>query len=74
MGSSCHGNKHGTKKEGGRYVPSIPYKSTPAGSLSSSQPDGPPYWTSPLAFGLISVNQRKSKRGKGLNLHKVNFA
>ncbi len=28
-------------------------KSHPAGSLSSSQPGGPPCWTSPLAFGLI---------------------
>jgi hypothetical protein len=25
----------------------------PAGSLSSSQPGGPPCWASPLAFGLI---------------------
>ncbi len=32
--------------------PSITYKSTPAGSLSSSQPGGPPCWASPLAFGL----------------------
>ena len=28
----------------------------PAGSLSSSQPGGPPCWTSPLAFGLIGHN------------------
>jgi hypothetical protein len=28
-------------------------KSHPAGSLSSSQPSGPPCWASPLAFGLI---------------------
>jgi hypothetical protein len=28
-------------------------KSHPAGSLSSSQPDGPPCWSSPLAFSLI---------------------
>jgi hypothetical protein len=28
-------------------------KSHPAGSLSSSQPDGPPCRASPLAFGLI---------------------
>ncbi len=35
-----------------RYGPSIAYKITPAGSLSSSQPDGPPCRTSALAFGL----------------------
>jgi hypothetical protein len=39
-----------------RYGPSITYKITPAGSLSSSQPGGPPCWTSPLAFGLIGRN------------------
>ncbi len=32
------------------------YKITPAGSLSSSQPGGPPCWTSPLAFGRIGVS------------------
>jgi hypothetical protein len=26
----------------------------PARSISSSQPDGPPCWASPLAFGLIA--------------------
>jgi len=36
-----------------RYGPSIMYKITPAGSLSSSQQGGPPCWTSPLAFGLF---------------------
>jgi hypothetical protein len=36
-----------------RYGTSITSKMTPAGSLSSSQPGGPPYWPSPLAFGLI---------------------
>jgi hypothetical protein len=30
-----------------------PFFSHPAGSLSSSQPGGPPCWDSPLAFGLI---------------------
>jgi hypothetical protein len=39
-----------------RYGPSITYKITPAGSLSSSQPGGPPCWASPLAFGLIDDN------------------
>jgi hypothetical protein len=31
------------------------YKSHPAGSLSSSQPEGPPCWVISLAFGLILV-------------------
>jgi hypothetical protein len=39
--------------KGRRYGPSITYKITPAGSLSSSQQGGPPCWASPLAFGLI---------------------
>jgi hypothetical protein len=39
--------------KGGREGPSIIYKIAPAGSLSSSQPGGPPYWVIPLAFGLI---------------------
>jgi hypothetical protein len=29
------------------------YKITPAGSLSSSQPDRPPCWATSLAFGLF---------------------
>jgi hypothetical protein len=33
-------------------------KSHPAGSLSSSQPGGPPCWASLLAFGLIVHNHR----------------
>jgi hypothetical protein len=32
------------------------FKITPAGSLSSSQPGGPPCWASPLAFGLIGCD------------------
>jgi hypothetical protein len=39
--------------KGMQYGPSITYKFTPAGSLSSSQPGGLPCWASPLAFGLI---------------------
>ncbi len=35
---------------------SITYKITPAGSLSSSRPGGPPCWASPRAFGLIGHN------------------
>jgi hypothetical protein len=40
-----------------RYGPSLTCKITPAGSLSSSQPGGPPCWANPLAFGLIGTNQ-----------------
>ncbi len=36
-----------------QYSLSITYKITPAGSLSSRQPGGPPCRASPLAFGLI---------------------
>jgi hypothetical protein len=42
--------------KGRRHGPSITYKITSAASLSSSQPGGPPCWTSPLAFGLIRAN------------------
>jgi hypothetical protein len=38
--------------KGRRYGPSITYKITPAGSLFSSHRGGPPYWASPLVFGL----------------------
>jgi hypothetical protein len=31
-------------------------KITPAKSISSSQPGGPPCWTRPVAFGLIDTN------------------
>jgi hypothetical protein len=34
---------------------SITYKVAPDGSLSSSQPGGPPCWVSPLAFGLFGA-------------------
>ncbi len=40
-------------RKGRRYGPSITYKITHAGSLSSSHPGGLPCWASPLAFGLI---------------------
>ena len=42
--------------KGRRYGPSITYNITPAGSLSSSQPGGPPCWASPLAFGLTVLD------------------
>jgi hypothetical protein len=48
LGSSCQGNWSRR-----RYGPSVTYKITPAGSLSSSQTGRPPFWASPLAFGLI---------------------
>ncbi len=41
--------------KGRQYGPSITYKITTAGSLSSSRPGGPPCWTSHLAFGLIGI-------------------
>jgi hypothetical protein len=42
---------------GRRNVPSITYKITPAGSLSSSQPGGPPCRANYLAFGHIGHNK-----------------
>ncbi len=38
------------------HGPSITCKITPTGSLSSSQPGGPPAWASLLAFGLSGDN------------------
>ncbi len=52
LGSPCHCNQYGTEKEGGTAHPSRT-KSLLAVSLSSTQPDGQPGWTSPLVFGLI---------------------
>jgi hypothetical protein len=43
------------------YGPFITYKITPAGSLFSSQPGGPPCWVSPLAFGLLGDIYRSSE-------------
>jgi hypothetical protein len=37
-------------EKAGGTARAITYKITPAGSLSSSQPGGPPCWASPLAF------------------------
>jgi hypothetical protein len=62
--------------KGRRYGPFITNKiAPPAGSLSSSQPGGPPCWTSPLAFDLIGYNLclgithvRKMCKVKGLPL------
>jgi hypothetical protein len=49
----------GTVRKRQAVLPSITYNITPAGSLPSSQPGGPPCWTSPLAFDLIvGQNQR----------------
>jgi hypothetical protein len=47
--------------KGKRYGPSITYKITPAGSLSSSPPGGPPFWASTLAFGLIGMGHSKKQ-------------
>jgi hypothetical protein len=59
LGSSCQGSRYGIVK-GRRYGPSITDEITPAGSLSSSsQPGGPPYWASTLAFGLIGHKRKK---------------
>ncbi len=44
--------------KGRQYGPSITYKITPAGSLSSSQPGGPSCWASPLVFSLIDNHHR----------------
>jgi hypothetical protein len=48
---SCFASGVVRHRAGGRNRPSRT-KSRPAGSLSSSQPGGPPCWASPLAFGL----------------------
>jgi hypothetical protein len=40
----------GVVRHGRRHGPSITYKITPCWVLFSSQPGGPPCWTSPLAF------------------------
>jgi hypothetical protein len=42
--------------KGRGYGTSITYKITPARSLSSLKPDGPPCWVSPLAFALIGCH------------------
>jgi hypothetical protein len=44
--------KSGLVRQSRRHKPSTTYKIRP-GSPSSSQPGGPPCWSSPLAFGLI---------------------
>jgi hypothetical protein len=49
--------------KGRRYGPSITYKITPAGSLSSSQPGGPPCWSSPLAFGHMDITREMENLG-----------
>ncbi len=53
LGSSCRSNRYFMDGKGRRYGPSITDKITPDGSLSNSQPGGPPCWASPLSFGLI---------------------
>ncbi len=45
-----------------RYGKDRRYKITPGGSLSSSQLGGPPWWASPLAFGLIGFDSARKIR------------
>ncbi len=51
--SSQQGNRYGTQNQGAG--PSITYKITPAGSLSSSQQGGPSCWASPLASSPLAL-------------------
>jgi hypothetical protein len=53
------GRAGGTVHQDRRHGQSITYKIITAGSLSSSQPGGPPCWTSPLAFGLMDGTAAK---------------
>jgi hypothetical protein len=58
--------------KGSRYGPSITNKITPAGSLSPSQPGGPPCWASSLTFGLIgpySLHCNKTDREIPVHTH-----
>ncbi len=48
--------------KGRRYGPYITYKITPDGSLSSSQPGGPPCWASPLT-NYAKMTRIEVKRG-----------
>ncbi len=43
----------GTVRKRQTVWPAIMYKITPARSITSSQPSRPPWWASPLAFGLF---------------------
>ncbi len=47
-----------------RYGPSIKYKITPWGSISSSQPDAPPCWTILQTFGIIGNHRGDKGRGE----------
>ncbi len=49
LGSSCPGISYSTARQAETDRPSRT-KSHPAGSLSSSQPGGPPCWASPLVY------------------------
>ncbi len=53
---------NGSAPDRGKWCgPSGQAASHPAGSFSSSQPDGPPCWASPLAFGLIARTQQSTQ-------------
>jgi hypothetical protein len=58
LGSSCQDNRYGTENVYGtvRCGPSITDKITPVGSLSSSQPGGPPCWASSLVFPSLGIS------------------
>jgi hypothetical protein len=63
LSSSRPGQAVRSVREGGMDRPSQ-HKSHPAGSLSSSQPGGPPCWVISLAFGLIGNLSSKIEETK----------
>ncbi len=67
LSSSRPGKAVRSVREGGMDRPSQ-HKSHPAGSLSSSQPGGPPCWVISLAFGLIGINCSKKIKEPGSSL------
>ncbi len=48
-------------RKGRWFGPSITYKITPVGSLSSSQPGGPLCWAISLAFGILGLKGTVSR-------------
>jgi hypothetical protein len=60
--------------KGRRYVPPIMYKITPAGSLSSRQPGGPPCWSSTLAYDLIGCPYCIREYCKYSNIEPKNYS
>jgi hypothetical protein len=70
LSSSRPGQAVRSVREGGMDRPSH-HKSHPAGSLSSSQPGGPPCWVISLAFGLTGNNFSKIKGWKVVHPHEL---